>query len=106
MPPALIAEYVLPRKPDALPTMIGCNWLALSVGAVFGPPLAGLLLADGDRQGWHLLLGCATVSLALALLLLCCAPENAEPEPKGVQMTREEHAAKLRLEADDPLNGP
>ena len=107
MPPALIAEYVLPRQPDALPTMIGCNWLALSVGAVFGPPLAGLLLADGDRQGWHLLLGCATVSLALALLLLCCAPETAEPEPKGAQTTREEHAAKLRrLEAEDPLNGP
>lgn len=71
--------------PHALGTLVGLNWLALSVGTSAGPPLAGLLL-DATQTwavgSWHLVLYCAAASLAvsLAILTLCWPTDFAHEQ--------------------------
>ena len=57
-------------------TLLGFNWLAMSIGSTFGPPLAGLFV-DGTSFGWHAVMGCATVSLAAAMFALWLTPPQA-----------------------------
>ena len=65
-------------------TLVGLNWLALSVGTSTGPPLAGLLLDATQAwavDSWHLVLYCAAASLAVSLATLTlCWPTDFEHE--------------------------
>ena len=91
MPPALIAMHVMPRLPEALGTLLGFNWLAMSIGSTFGPPLAGLFV-DGTSFGWHAVMGCATVSLAAALFALWLTPSQHAREAARRDPHQETHA--------------
>ena len=71
MPPSLIAQRLAKAAPHALGTLVGLNWLALSVGASGGPPLAGLLL-DASGGSWHTVLYLAAASFVVSVTLLSC----------------------------------
>jgi MFS family permease len=102
MPPALIAMHVMPRLPSSLGTMLGFNWLAMSIGSTFGPPLAGLFV-DGTAMGWHLLLGSATVSLLCGLLVLCLVPTERRQQQQ--QQQQQQRLAQPAAQKAQPKGG-
>ena len=101
MPPALIAMHVLPRLPQALGTLLGFNWLAMSIGATLGPPLAGTFV-DGTGVGWHLLMACASFSLAVASCVLWLSPSTPPPQQQLKQRPHADDQQDARHENDAP----